>query len=165
MRSFLLILILAFSITGCQQINSKQSVAINDSVIVHQKKLMASLETFVQALESKEMSAIENGLEALQKSANDGITAVKAMESPNCDDQFLPASIELFDYYQKAAETEYKTIGYLYGIDSISYEQYDSLQVLIEDFKANQKSVNDRFLKAQRLFADNCDFKLVKHED
>ncbi|MEZ5021759.1 MAG: hypothetical protein R2728_00595 [Chitinophagales bacterium] len=164
MRSFLLILILAFSITGCQQINSKQSVAINDSVIVHQKKLMASLETFVQALESKKCLPLKM-VEALQKSANDGITAVKAMESPNCDDQFLPASIELFDYYQKAAETEYKTIGYLYGIDSISYEQYDSLQVLIEDFKANQKSVNDRFLKAQRLFADNCDFKLVKHED
>lgn len=165
MRVFVIFIMIAVSITGCQKINSKASVKINDSVIVHQKKLMAALETFVQALESKDRISIEESLENLETTANNGLEAVKTMESPNCDDQFIPASIALFDYYKKAAASDYQTLGYYYGIDSISYEQYDSLQILIDHFKTDQKAANESFLEAQKQFADHCDFKLVKHEN
>ncbi len=162
-RLFISTFILLILLSGCQQFNARKSVNINDEVIHHQKKLMLSLDNFVKALEEKDNAAINDGIAALQNISSEGIAAVEMMTSPVCDQQFIPAARIMFEHYNHSAKNNYKAISNLYILDSISYEEYDSLQVLVDKFKAEQQSVNNAFTSAQKIFAKNCSFKLVKY--
>lgn len=161
----ILFLIAVFAFSSCQHFSTKEAVKVNDEVVQSQKQLMSALESFVATLEGKDEAVIETALDELKNAAKKGVDNIDNMTPPECSSQFLPAAKNMFSYYLNASDEDYKQLASLYSADSISYEAYDSLEVLVNNFRAEQEKVNNDFLAAQRDFAKHCGFKLVRNAE
>ncbi|MCP4124453.1 MAG: hypothetical protein GY751_22140 [Bacteroidetes bacterium] len=164
-RILLLVLGLSivFGMNGCKQINAKKSAEVNDAVIFQHKHLMTSLEEFIGALDSKDATLITTARERLLKSSTSGLIAIGDIASPDCNTDFIPAAKNIFTFYGASATGRYARIADYYSMDSISYAQFDSLQVLVKEMETAQQSADQEFLDAQQAFARECGFKLVRH--
>jgi hypothetical protein len=138
---------------------------VNDEIVAVHKQLMSSLEIFMDALDSRDSSRIMQSLEAMKSAAAVGQATTSQKESPSCNTLFLPSALKMFQFYQDAAKKEYLTIAGFYCRDSISYREYDSLQVMIQEVELHQKNVDQTFLDAQQSFASSCGFKLIRNAD
>ena len=162
-----MILILPFllGVTGCKQMNARRSAEINDEVIYQHKLLMSSLESFIGNLESRDEVLIGESLDQLSDIAASGLEAMEVISTPECNAGFLPAASEVFMFYKETAAGSYADIARFYSMDSISYDQYDSLQVIVKEVEEAQSKADAAFLEAQQAFARECGFKLVKSMD
>ncbi len=105
---------------------------------------------------------MDERLDLCAKGVEENVNQIKPIEPVECNDGFLKESSTMFEYYKGVAENEFKTIANYYAMDSITYEQYDSLQLIVDRVEEEQKLVNDKFLEAQKEFAKQCGFKLVQ---
>lgn len=150
---------------GCQPLTARKAAAVNDDVVAHQQEVVESLESFIDALEARDAAAIVASRNALASAAADGLKALAALREPRCSADFLAAAATHFGFYDKLASGAYADIARYMQADSITYEQFDSLQALIPDTEAARQQADAAFLKAQREFAQGCGFKLVAHDE
>ncbi len=161
----IIVFVFFLSLASCNHFNTKEAVKVNDEVVHYQKKLSYTLAEFVASLEGRDEVMITEALSRLKVASDSGLTVVSEMVSPDCNESFLAAAKALFNYYSTASETDYAHIANYYSADSISYEAYDSLEILVKNFKQEQDNVNQAFLSAQQNFAKDCGFKLIENED
>ena len=159
-----LILILAAGlISSCNQLNARRAVQVNDDVVSQHRQLMSSLERFITSLDSRDKDSIQGSLDALKSSANDGANSLLNITSPDCNSSFLTTATTMFQFYDDASQGEYAIIAEFYYRDSISYDEYDSLQQIVQTIESKQREVDQNFLNAQQSFARSCGFKLVRN--
>jgi len=156
-------LLLVFGTSGCKQMNARKSAEVNDAVIFQHKQLMTSLEKFIDDLDSRDAAQIEVSRENLLKASTSGQIAIENLIAPDCNSGFLPAAKKVFAFYGEVANGDYARIARYYSMDSISYSQYDSLQVLVKEVETTQRTADQDFLDAQQTFARDCGFKLVRN--
>ena len=120
---------------------------------------------FITTLDERDATAIDAALGELKSAADNGIEVTGQQVSPACNSSFVPAAEKMFSFYASAAVGEYASIAGYYGIDSISYGAFDTLQAIIEEVQDAQQSADAEFLKAQQDFAGDCGFKLVRNVD
>jgi DNA replication protein DnaD len=162
--AFFPVLILILFFHSCNHFSTADAVKVNDEVVMHQKKLAAALAAFISTLESKEEITIQKALEELKITTDSGLVAISKIVSPECNEIYLAEAKALFDYHSTACESNYQQIANYYSADSISYAAYDSLEVLVQEFKQEQDKVNQAFLNAQQNFGKDCGFKLIQNE-
>lgn len=150
---------------GCQPLTARKAAAVNDAVVAHQQEVVEALESFIDALEARDALAIGESRQALNDAATAGLKAVEGLKAPRCNTDFLSAAAGHFGFYDELARGAYADIARYLRADSITYEQFDSLQALIPDTEAARHQADAAFLKAQRDFAQGCGFKLVAHDE
>ena len=161
----MIMVILVLGLSSCNQVDARKAVAVNDEIISGHRDVVQALESFIDVLDKKDEVQISSALEALLEVTDSGTKALGLIQPPKCDNGFLDATSEMYAFYRDAAEGDYRTIARYYALDSITYDQYDSLQLLIEAVETRQSDVEERFVSAQASFAQTCGFKLVRHAD
>ena len=166
-RSFIHLILACFILiltsNSCKQLTARNSADVNDAIIFHHKKLMASVTVYVTELDAevKDKIKIQEARAQLVEATEEGLVALGEMESPACNEQFIPSAKKIFQFYQDAANKEYLSIERFYIIDSLTPAQYDSLQMEVTDFKTKQQNADAAFLESQQVFAKDCGFKCL----
>lgn len=165
-RSFCtLLVIFVLGLTSCNQVDARKAVAVNDEIIAGHRHVVQAMEGFIGVLDEKDRTEIEAALDDLQQVTREGLQTLQTIEPPKCDNGFLDATAEMYAFYDEASTSDYRTIARFYALDSITYEQYDSLQLLIEAIEERQAEIEAQFVAAQSSFAQSCGFKLVRNVD
>lgn len=166
LKTFLIILLVSvLGLSSCKPFKTRKAVDLNNAVIGEQRKLMLALEEYYSALNLRDKVQIRQTLTELQEQSKSGAEQLAGLEAPECGAGFLDAAADLFRFYEEASVSEYERMAGYYFLDSMSYEGYDSLQMIERTIEREREAADRNFIEAQQSFAQSCGFKLVRNAD
>jgi len=163
--SICFLLCLVWSLNGiAQQSEFKDAVSYNDYIVVEQMKIADAINQVAATFETGTQTDINAKLDELVAQIDKSITAVRAMPEYNGNKAFRDAAVDLFLFYRKIAQNEYKELSTLITGTDYSDEILKKMSDLITKITEDEKPYDYKFLTEQDNFAKQNNFQVVPQD-
>lgn len=143
-----------------------EPVDYNDKIVGYQNNIgykMVAMNDYIATDDSNQERAHALRLELLQ-TTKESIAGVQKMTSFQGNDELRKSAIELFKFYERVIQTEYKEmIDILYSED-LSEDDVVTLEEMVNRITIEEGSYDDKFQQAQEAFAAKHNLELEENE-
>jgi hypothetical protein len=143
---------------------TEDAIAYNDKIIAQEFAVIGTIDELQNALATYDPAKIEPALNAAKVQVDISIEAVKLIGGFDKNNDFLDATLNLFNVFKSQINNEYKEQFEIYKLPIDQYttteeNRYNELNKIIDD---QYFPAFDKFSKAQDEFAAKWKFELEK---
>jgi hypothetical protein len=168
---YIFILILLAAVTACRQsvkgkngVEFKSAVEYNDYIVNRQSSVMQDIMDFVKASETN-LDSAGNMLSGLSQKMEKMKTEVSGMPAYKGDTAFRNAGINIFNYYKKVFNQDYKQLIDIRknGGDQTAEGEAEQNRI-VNNITVEEEKIDRAFYNAQRDFAQKNKMMLKENE-
>lgn len=159
---FLLIFLIFISCSS----ERKEAIEYNDKIISEQNKIIEKAIDFTSSFETRNYGMIDSIRQILLLQIDKAIGEVSKMDSFEGYDSLRLAALDLFNFYKKVYENEFKEITQIITKDSLSISEDDIIRhnILTRKIKNEEITYDNNFQKAQQSFAKKYNLNINRNE-
>lgn len=155
-----LFIAISFLINAQSSVNYTNAVKFNDAIVDYQMGIKKYMDTFINAVVSKNFEAGEIERINFIKSSKEKTASVNLMKGNfKGADEFRKAAIALFNFYALCGENEFKELAILFK-GKFTEEDIKKIKALQDAITQKEKEFDAAFLGAQKKFAELNGFKI-----
>lgn len=168
--SILFFLFAATTMSHAQQTNFKTAIDFNDYIVGLQDSIGYGILAFNKIIENNTLSKSEMNSQALAqlekiKKTTRSVTAALGKATPyKGGDALKTAALNLFNFYYKTMDVEYKQMVVLLGAETYTDAIIKELTEIQERIVNSEKGYDFEFGDAQKKFADLYHFSLDENQ-
>lgn len=154
MKSKIFYLLISFFLLSCSS-ERKEAVEYNDKIISEQNKIIEKTIDFTASLQIRNARMIDSFRLILISQIDQSIEEISKMDSFEGYDSLRLAALDLFNFYKRVYENEFKEMVQIITKDSLSITEDDIIRhnILTRKIKNEEISYDNNFQKAQQSFA------------
>ncbi|MCX7736420.1 MAG: hypothetical protein N2319_06870 [Candidatus Kapabacteria bacterium] len=159
---FILSLIIFFSCSS----QRKDAIEYNDKIINEQNKIIEKAITFTSSFETRNYNTIDSLRLLLLSQIESSIEEVSKMQAFDGYDSLRLAALDLFNFYKKVYENEFKEITQIITKDSLEITEDDIIRhnILTRKIKNEEIIFDNNFQKTQQSFAKKYNLNINRNE-
>lgn len=143
---------------------TEEAIDHNDEIVGVQSEMIQLENDLVYAIsEDGSVDAIETAYDDYLSFIKKNLNKYEDMDAFDESDTFRKALVDLLKAFKDVAKEEWRAVVDLLSKDpeEITDQDIEDYDVLLEDIDDKENKANEKFLKKQKKFADEYDFKLV----
>lgn len=146
--------------------NQKKAIAYHKKVIACQKDIEKTMQSFSTKLEEgasdagnikKYVPQIEKAHKEMSEMIQKSIEELNKTPKIGEETGFFEATLELFKFYQKICQEDYKSILEIYQKGKFTDEELQQIALISENIDKNEKPYDQKFKAAQAKFLKKFD--------
>lgn len=159
---FWVVLLLLFSCSS----QRKDAIEYNDKIISEQNKIIEKAIIFTSSFETRNFTIIDSNRLQLLSQIETAIEELSKMQSFDGNDSLRLAALDLFNFYKKVYENEFKEITQIITKDSLEITEDDIIRhnILTRKIKNDEITFDNNFQKAQQNFARQYNLNIQRNE-
>lgn len=165
MKSKIIYLLISFFLISCSS-ERKEAIEYNDKIISEQNKIIEKAIDFTSSFETRNYRKIDSIRLILLLQIDKSIGEISKMQSFEGYDSLRLAALDLFNFYKKVYENEFKEITQIITKDSLEITEDDIIKhnILTRKIKNEEISYDNNFQKAQQSFAKKYHLNITRNE-
>jgi len=143
-----------------------EPVEYNDKIVGYQNNIgykMLAMNEYIGGEDSNKERAHSLRLELLQ-TTKESISGVQKMPSFQGNDELRQSAIELFKFYQRVVENEYKQMIDILYSEELSEDDIATLEEMVNKITIEEGTYDENFQAAQEAFAKKHNLELEENE-
>ncbi|UPT66411.1 MAG: hypothetical protein M0D57_18395 [Sphingobacteriales bacterium JAD_PAG50586_3] len=144
----------------------KDPVEYNNTIINEQAKVVDLVVDFNAKVDAENYPEARVLLGKSSIQCDSSIKALEALGDYDGDAAFKDAAVNLFKFYKRASEQDYKqVVDIAEKGEDITEEDYDNLTNILQKLKTDEDALHDVMQKAQTDFAGKHNVKIMENAD
>lgn len=167
MKPVILLIAIVFTFaTGAFSQNFTEASKYNDYIVELQNKIGYKMLEFNERMgeEDATLESVTPYHTALLQTTKDVIADLKKMPAFEGNTSFRNSAIDLFNFYLKTIEVDYKEMMELIFAERIDDASLERLNQILEQITEEEAVYDENFAREQQAFADKYNFDLIDNE-
>jgi hypothetical protein len=136
-------------------------VDYNDYIIGEQFAIIEKMEIWSTSLsELAEKEVVMSYLNDMSEQIEESIKKVKKLKDYEGNTAFRDAAVELFEFYGRLCKDQYVELVDILYSEELGDEEIERMNEIIEKVSEEETGYDDKFIGAQKEFAEANDFEL-----